>query len=136
MSLRKSPTRTPALLAANRANAPKSAEPRTPEGKSMVALNSLLPARYRGGLRGGKVMGKSRIRDKYFPKQTHQVVENTDEVSGIGQNNPKFGTVDAGPRSTCVRLGRRRGPPLGRCGGAGETGCRGDGHPGGRPLLG
>ena len=41
MSLRKSPTRTPALLAANRANAQKSTGPRTPEGKGQVALNAL-----------------------------------------------------------------------------------------------
>jgi hypothetical protein len=41
MSLRKSPTRTPALLAANRANAQKCTGPRTPEGKTRVALNAL-----------------------------------------------------------------------------------------------
>jgi hypothetical protein len=41
MSLRRSPTRTPALLAANRANASKSTGPRTPEGKSRVAQNAL-----------------------------------------------------------------------------------------------
>ena len=41
MSLRKSPTRTPALLAANRANAVKSTGPRTREGKAQVARNAL-----------------------------------------------------------------------------------------------
>ena len=41
MALRKSPTRTPALLAANRANAHKSTGPRTPEGKNRVALSAL-----------------------------------------------------------------------------------------------
>ena len=41
MSLRKSPTRTPALLAANRANARKSTGPRTARGKSFVRLNAL-----------------------------------------------------------------------------------------------
>ncbi|HWU40598.1 MAG TPA: hypothetical protein VN203_23375 [Candidatus Acidoferrum sp.] len=41
MSLRKSPVRTPALLAANRANAQKSTGPRTPQGKSRVVLNAL-----------------------------------------------------------------------------------------------
>jgi hypothetical protein len=39
--MRKSPTRTPALLAANRANAQKSTGPRTPEGKNRVALSRL-----------------------------------------------------------------------------------------------
>ncbi|HEV2492205.1 MAG TPA: hypothetical protein VG204_03940 [Terriglobia bacterium] len=41
MPLRKSPVRTPALLAANRANALKCTGPRTPEGKARVALNRL-----------------------------------------------------------------------------------------------
>ncbi len=41
MALRKSPTLTPALLAANHANAQKSTGPRTPPGKARVALNSL-----------------------------------------------------------------------------------------------
>src|SRR5271167_503966 len=41
MSLRRSPTRTPALLAANRANAQKSTGPRTPEGKNRVALSAV-----------------------------------------------------------------------------------------------
>ena len=41
MSLRKSPARTPASLAANRANAQKSTGPRTPEGKARVALDAL-----------------------------------------------------------------------------------------------
>jgi hypothetical protein len=41
MSLRKSPVRTPALLAANRANAGKSTGPRTPAGKRTSAWNAL-----------------------------------------------------------------------------------------------
>ena len=41
MSLRKSPTTTPAFLAANRANAQKCTGPRTPEGRTRVALNAL-----------------------------------------------------------------------------------------------
>jgi hypothetical protein len=41
MSLRKSPTRTPASLAANRANAQKSTGPRTEEGKRRMRLNGL-----------------------------------------------------------------------------------------------
>jgi hypothetical protein len=43
MSLRKSPIRTPALLAANRANAQKCTGPRTREAKGRVALNALEP---------------------------------------------------------------------------------------------
>jgi hypothetical protein len=45
VSLRKSPTRTPAFVAANRANARKSTGPRTLEGKRSVALNALRRSR-------------------------------------------------------------------------------------------
>jgi hypothetical protein len=46
MSLRKSPTRTPALLASNRRNAQKSTGPRTARGKAWSRLN-----RFRHGMR-------------------------------------------------------------------------------------
>ena len=39
MSLRKPPTLTPALLAANRRNAQRATAPRTEEGKRRVVLN-------------------------------------------------------------------------------------------------
>jgi hypothetical protein len=41
MSLRKSPTLTPALLAANRRNARKSTGPRTARGKAQARMNAL-----------------------------------------------------------------------------------------------
>jgi len=41
MSLRKSPTRTPAFLASRRANALKSTGPRTPEGKARSRMNAV-----------------------------------------------------------------------------------------------
>jgi hypothetical protein len=44
--LRKSPVRTPALLAANRRNALKSTGPRTVGGRARVALNALKHGRY------------------------------------------------------------------------------------------
>jgi hypothetical protein len=40
MSLRKSPTRTPALLEANRRNARKSTGPRTAQGKAQTRMNA------------------------------------------------------------------------------------------------
>ncbi len=50
MSLRQSPTRTPAVLAANRANAQKSTGPRTARGKAQVTLNALKHGGYAGRL--------------------------------------------------------------------------------------
>jgi len=44
--LRKSPVRTPALLAANRSNSLKSIGPRTEAGKARVSLNDLKHGRY------------------------------------------------------------------------------------------
>ena len=44
MSLRKSPSRTQAFLAANRANAQKSTGPRTPEGKARVDFGRAVPS--------------------------------------------------------------------------------------------
>ncbi len=41
MSLRKSPTLTPALVASNRRNAKKSTGPRTARGKAWLPLNRL-----------------------------------------------------------------------------------------------
>ncbi len=46
MPLRKSPVRTPAFLAANRANAQNCRGPRSPQGKASVALNALQQGRY------------------------------------------------------------------------------------------
>ena len=46
MSLRKSPTLTPALVASNRRNAKKSTGPRTAQGKAISRLNS-----FRHGMR-------------------------------------------------------------------------------------
>ena len=46
MSLRRRPTMTPALLAANRANARKSTGPRTVEGKDRIVLNALKGGRH------------------------------------------------------------------------------------------
>jgi hypothetical protein len=46
MPLRKSPVRSPALLAANRANSLKSTGPRTPQGKARVSFNSFKHGRY------------------------------------------------------------------------------------------
>jgi hypothetical protein len=48
MPLRKSPVRTPVLLAANRANARKSTGPRTDLGKARVSLNTLKHGEYAG----------------------------------------------------------------------------------------
>jgi len=46
MSLRKSPERTPALLAALRRNAQKCTGPKTPQGKARSSLNALKHGRF------------------------------------------------------------------------------------------
>ena len=46
MSLRRRPTLTPAMLAANRSNARKSTGPRTVEGKNRIVLNALKEGRH------------------------------------------------------------------------------------------
>jgi hypothetical protein len=50
MPLRRSPRLTPALLAANRANACRSTGPRSAHGKARAALNALKHGRYAAGL--------------------------------------------------------------------------------------
>jgi hypothetical protein len=50
MSLRKPPARTPALLAANRANARKSTGPRTPEGKRWAASECAIKPKAYGNM--------------------------------------------------------------------------------------
>jgi len=52
LPIRKSPLRTPALLAANRANALKSTGPRTGRGKARSRLNALRTGQYVRDLRG------------------------------------------------------------------------------------
>ncbi len=67
MSLRKSPRITPAMLAANRANAKRSTGPRTQVGKARVALSALKHGRYAVNLpekllRGGDRQGEAQYR--------------------------------------------------------------------------
>jgi hypothetical protein len=58
MSLRKRPTITPALLAANRANALRSTGPRTAEGKDRIVLNALKDGRHARDL--GEKLGRAK----------------------------------------------------------------------------
>ena len=52
MSLRKRPTITPRMMAANRANARKSTGPKSPEGKNRVRFNGLRHGQRAQSLRG------------------------------------------------------------------------------------
>jgi hypothetical protein len=65
MSLRRPPTVTPALLAANRANARKSTGPRTVEGKDRIVLNALKEGRHArdfgDNLRRAKSQGEAEL---------------------------------------------------------------------------
>ncbi len=72
MPLRKSPLRTSALLAANRANARDSTRPRSPQGKAPVALNALQQGRYAVRLRENHVRageGAARVSTSGFPRK-------------------------------------------------------------------
>ncbi len=73
MPLRKSPTRTPAMLGANRANFLKSPEPCAAHGKARVALNALQHGRYAVNLpekllRAGDRQGEAQYR--WFRNET------------------------------------------------------------------
>ncbi len=91
MPLCKPKTKTPALLAACRANARKGTGPRTPEGKCRSRLNALKHGRYSPNLReslvqAGKTMGVQRfdfIRThlmKFLPPVTQEQARETDRL--------------------------------------------------------
>ncbi len=66
MSLRKSPARTPALLAANRANARNSTGPRSVQGKARVSLNALKHGGYAAGFERAIVQAGYRHAESHY----------------------------------------------------------------------
>jgi len=68
MSLRRSPTRTPAFLAANRRNALKSTGPRTARGKARTGFNAL-----RNGNRSPRYQALWRVLMDAMPSQVDRV---------------------------------------------------------------
>jgi len=60
MSLRKPPTVTPAMLAANRANAQKSTGPRTAQGRNRIVLNALKHGQHACNFRENLLRAKSK----------------------------------------------------------------------------
>ncbi len=73
MSLRKSPRITPAMLAANRANAKRSTGPRTQVGKARVALSALKHGRYAVNLPEKLLRARDRQGEaqyRWFPRET------------------------------------------------------------------
>jgi hypothetical protein len=78
MSLRKRPTVTPAMLAANRANAQKSTGPRTAQGRSRIVLNALKHGRHAGSFRENLLRAKSKDDAELFQwilDQVHSAFE-------------------------------------------------------------
>jgi hypothetical protein len=73
MSLRRRPTITPALLAANRANARRSTGPRTVEGKNRVVLNALKEGRHARNLGENLRRAKSQAEAELFQWILNQV---------------------------------------------------------------
>ncbi len=110
MLLRKSRRRTPALLAANRANARKSTGPGTPpQGKSRVALNAL-----RQGLHSQNFLA-ALVRSSRDAKEFRGLYRAL-YVAPLPDNRFGCGGEEAG-----VTTGYRRRPPGGRRGGGGCT---------------
>lgn len=73
MSLRKRPTLTPALLAANRANAQKSTGPRTVQGKNRIVLNALKHGRHARTFRDKLLRARSKEDAELFQWILEQV---------------------------------------------------------------
>ena len=75
MPLRESPARTPALLAALRANARKSHGPRTARGKARSSLNALKHGRYAFRLRRKLLEGGDRQAEALYAQIEERVAE-------------------------------------------------------------
>ncbi len=93
MSLRKSPRITPALLAANRANARKCTAPRTARGKGRTVLNALKHCRYSRAFREKLPeccdlwLGRTISSNFKLEEQTLNVIENKGPAKFAGGGN-------------------------------------------------
>jgi hypothetical protein len=128
MSLRRTPTHTLPILGTNRANADKSTRPRTPEGKTLVALGTLRRGLQAPGFlsalgRSGRASEKLRVVLKRKPEcfRKHKGNENMIERSPIGMPfSQGAAPLGAAHQPRCPLPGRAnkcRLPPT-------PTGCR------------
>ncbi len=98
MRLRKPPTRTPATLAANRANALKSTGPRTARGKARVALNRLKRGRYAARLAEKLVQAGEQGSDAQY-RWFHSEIAAT---FGVGELSDRRQAEHLAVRAWCV----------------------------------
>ncbi len=104
MPLRKSPVRTPALLAANRANSKKSTGPRSPQGKARVALNALQHGRYAVRLRENLV----RAGDGSAESQYQWFRSEIAAAFGASGRDEELQAEQMAARAWCTARGARR----------------------------
>jgi hypothetical protein len=122
MPLRKSPVRTPALLAANRANAVKSTGPRTPQGKARVSFNSFKHGRYaaRPEVLAERLLRAGRVREAALYRQVRWQISHafrptarptgtasTGFRPGFGASGRVCGNWDQSQNVLCFHAGRR-----------------------------
>jgi len=134
MPLRRLPNRTPALVAAGRANARKAIRPVTPAGKACSALNALEHGRCSTHLGRTLAPGRShqgaRIRDwltasrlpetlkkafsqRGFPRQTRQALAGKNIFSNLrcDRESGASGAYRTAPHGGTHRRGRRPSAP-------------------------
>jgi hypothetical protein len=112
MPLRKSPVRTPAFLAANRANAQKSTGPRTPQGKARVSFNSFKHGRYaaRPEELAERLLRAGCVREAALYRQVRWQISQTFRPHGRADWNRLY-RLSAWVWCLRSRLGRRRAKP-------------------------
>jgi hypothetical protein len=112
MPLRKSPVRTAAFLAANRANARKSTGPRTPQGKARVSFNSFKHGRYaaRPEDLAERLLRAGCVREAALYRQVRWQISQTFRPHGPADWNRLY-RLSAGVWCFRSRLGRRGPKP-------------------------
>lgn len=107
MSLRKSPARTPAFMAAQRANAQKSTGPRTPRGKARVALNGLRHGRFAFRLTENLALTGNREDEALYRWVLTKLTETFGSERPIRPGRPEKVLAPGGGRRDLERLARQ-----------------------------
>ncbi len=111
MPLRKSPIRTTALLAANRANAQDCRGPRSPQGKARVALNALQQGRYAVRLRENLVRAGEGGGESQYPWFRSEIAT----AFGASGRDEELQAEQMAARAWCTARGDVFGNKAGMC---------------------